>query len=81
MIKQRTHVTSMTTSKHRTNAMRDEKGSVIILRDDSHEEQFKRELLQHYATNNGLDDVEPWLDSEFNQIFVAYMYPDVTKVH
>jgi len=61
--------------------MRDELGSVIILHDDDHEQQFKNELLRQYVTNNGLEDVEPWLDSEFNQIFVTYMYPDVTKVN
>ena len=61
--------------------MRDETRSVIILHDDEHEEEFKKELLRQYVTNNGLEDVEPWLDSEFNQIFVTYMYPDVTKVN
>lgn len=61
--------------------MRDELGSVIILHDDDQEQQFKAELLKRYVTNNGLEDVEPWLDSEFNQIFVTYMYPDVTKVN
>ena len=55
-------------------------GSVIILHDDDHEQQFKQQLLREYVTNNGLDDVEPWADSEFNRIFVTYMYPDVTKV-
>jgi hypothetical protein len=59
----------------------DEKGSVIILHDAEHEEHFKQELLKQYVINNGLEDVEPWLDSEFNQIFVTYMYPDVTKVN
>jgi hypothetical protein len=26
-------------------------------------------------------DVENWLDSEFNRIYVTYAYPDVTKVN
>ena len=55
-------------------------GSVIILHDDDHEQQFKQQLLRDYVTNNGLDDVEHWADSVFNRIFVTYMYPDVTKV-
>lgn len=59
----------------------DPQGSVIILHDADHEDQFKQELLKQYVINNGLEDVEPWLDSQFNQIFVAYMYPDVTKVN
>jgi hypothetical protein len=72
----------MTTKAWRRSVMRDdEKGSVIILHDAEHEEHFKQELLKQYVINNGLEDVEPWLDSEFNQIFVTYMYPDVTKVN
>lgn len=61
--------------------MRDEQRSVIILRDEEHEEEFRRELIKQYVTNNGLEDVEPWIDSEFNLIFIMYMYPDVTKIN
>ena len=61
--------------------MKDEQGSVIILRDEEHEEEFRRELIKQYVTNNGLEDVEPWIDSEFNLIFMTYMYPDVTKIN
>jgi len=61
--------------------MKDEQRSVIILRDEEHEEEFRRELIKQYVTNNGLEDVEPWIDSEFNLIFMTYMYPDVTKIN
>lgn len=58
----------------------DAQRSVITLHDADHENHFKQALIKEYVINNGLDDVEPWADSEFNRIFVAYMYPDVTKV-
>lgn len=61
--------------------MKDEQRSVIILRDEEHEEEFRRELIKQYVTNNGLEDIEPWIDSEFNLIFMTYMYPDVTKIN
>jgi hypothetical protein len=61
--------------------MKNEERSVINLPDTDAEEEFKQDLLKQYVINNGLEDVEPWLDSQFNQIFVTYMYPDVTKVN
>jgi hypothetical protein len=66
----------------RNHAMRDnEKGSVIILSTEEEEEMFQQELRKQYITNNGLEETEKWIDSEFNRIFVTYMYPDVTKIH
>jgi hypothetical protein len=55
--------------------------SVIILHDAEHEEAFEQELRRQWVINNGLEDTEKWLDSEFNRIFVTYMYPDVTKIN
>jgi hypothetical protein len=53
----------------------------VIISTDEEEEALYSQLIRVYVTNNGLEDVEPWFDSEFNRIFIAYMYPDVTKTH
>lgn len=46
-------------------------------------EEFVKELRELVISNDyKLDSsVENWLDSEFNRIYVAYAYPDVTKVN
>ena len=44
---------------------------------------FERKLREFLLNNDYKMDttVENWLDSEFNRIYVAYAYPDVTKVN
>jgi hypothetical protein len=57
------------------------KGSVINIDNDEDLMEFELELKQHLERNNyKLDDEESLWDSEFNRIFVTYVYPDVTKV-
>lgn len=48
----------------------------------SNVEEFEKELLaQLKANGNEMDStVENWLDSEFNRIYVAYAYADVTNI-
>ena len=44
---------------------------------------FEKALRNRLLANDFKMDsnVENWLDSEFNRIYVTYAYPDVTKVH
>lgn len=48
----------------------------------SNEDDFKKELLAQLKANGYEIDstVENWLDSEFNRIYVAYAYADVTNI-
>ena len=56
---------------------------IVELNSDEELADFLDELEKRYLNNNGnMDtDVEDWLDSEFNRIYVTYAYPDVTKVN
>jgi hypothetical protein len=56
---------------------------IVELNSDEELADFLDELEKRYFTNGGsMDtDVEDWLDSEFNRIYVTYAYPDVTKVN
>jgi len=57
-------------------------GSVININNDEELMEFELELKRHLEQNDyKLDDSESLWDSEFNRIFVTYMYPDVTKVN
>jgi hypothetical protein len=49
----------------------------------SNEDDFKAELLEQLKANGYEIDstVENWLDSEFNRIYVAYAYADVTNIN
>ena len=38
-------------------------------------------LVEDHVTNNDVDMLESWIDSEFHRIYVTYAYPDVTKVN
>jgi hypothetical protein len=38
-------------------------------------------LVEDHVTNNDVDMLESWVDSEFHRIYVTYAYPDVTKVN
>lgn len=56
---------------------------IIEINTNEELEEFVKELRELVISNNYRMDssVENWLDSEFNRIYVAYAYPDVTKVH
>jgi hypothetical protein len=56
---------------------------IVELNSDEELADFLDELEKRYLNNGGnMDtDVEDWLDSEFNRIYVTYAYPDVTKVN
>jgi|694.fasta_scaffold73264_3 hypothetical protein len=56
---------------------------IVELNSDEELRSFVEELTKQYFNNKGMmdGDVEDWLDSEFNRIYVTYAYPDVTKVN
>jgi hypothetical protein len=56
---------------------------IIEINTNEELEEFVKELRELVISNNYRMDtsVENWLDSEFNRIYVAYAYPDVTKVN
>lgn len=56
---------------------------VVTLHNDDELDYFEKELMIHLISNDGKMDetTESWLDSEFNRIYVAYAYADVTKVN
>jgi hypothetical protein len=56
---------------------------VVELRTQDDVVEFEHKLRQRLLANDGMMDktTESWLDSEFNRIYVAYAYPDVTKVN
>jgi hypothetical protein len=56
---------------------------IIEINTNEELEEFVKELRELVISNDyKLDSsVENWLDSEFNRIYVAYAYPDVTKVN
>ncbi len=56
---------------------------IIEINTNEELEEFVKELRELVISNNYRIDssVENWLDSEFNRIYVAYAYPDVTKVN
>jgi hypothetical protein len=56
---------------------------IVELNSDEELRAFVEELTKQYFNNKGMmdGDVEDWLDSEFNRIYVTYAYPDVTKVN
>jgi hypothetical protein len=56
---------------------------IVELNSDEELADFVDKLARKYLSNGGNmdDDVEDWLDSEFNRIYVTYAYPDVTKVN
>ena len=56
---------------------------IIEINTNEELEEFVKELRELIISNNYRMDssVENWLDSEFNRIYVAYAYPDVTKVN
>jgi hypothetical protein len=56
---------------------------IVELNSDEELADFVDKLARKYFSNGGNmdNDVEDWLDSEFNRIYVTYAYPDVTKVN
>jgi hypothetical protein len=56
---------------------------VIAITSNEELDEFTNELRKFFINNDYKMDttVENWLDSEFNRIYVAYAYPDVTKVN
>jgi hypothetical protein len=56
---------------------------IIEIKTNEELEEFVKELRELVISNNYRMDtsVENWLDLEFNRIYVAYAYPDVTKVN
>jgi hypothetical protein len=57
------------------------KTRIIELTSNDDKVKFEELLLAEFKKLNGFDqEHEDWLDSEFNKVFVTYMYPDVTKM-
>jgi hypothetical protein len=57
------------------------KNRIIELTSNDDKIKFEELLLAEFKKLNGFDqEHEDWLDSEFNKVFVTYMYPDVTKM-
>ena len=55
---------------------------VIDITSNREEDKFEELLISEFKKLDGFDkSQEDWLDSEFNKIFVIYMYPDVTKIN
>lgn len=55
---------------------------VIDITSNRDEDKFEELLISEFKKLQGFDkSQEDWLDSEFNKIFVTYMYPDVTKIN
>lgn len=55
---------------------------VIDITSNKDEDKFEELLISEFKKLQGFDKTqEDWLDSEFNKIFVTYMYPDVTKIN
>lgn len=55
---------------------------VIDITSNREEDKFEELLISEFKKLDGFDkSQEDWLDSEFNKIFVTYMYPDVTKIN
>lgn len=55
---------------------------VIDITSNRDEDKFEELLISEFKKLEGFDKTqEDWLDSEFNKIFVTYMYPDVTKIN
>lgn len=61
---------------------RDIQNRIIDITSNDELEQFEKLLQDEFMKHEGMDtSCEDWLDSEFNRVFVAYMYPDVTRVN
>ena len=57
-------------------------GRIIDITSNKEEDKFEQLLVSEFKKLQGFDKTqEDWLDSEFNKIFVTYMYPDVTKIN
>ena len=57
-------------------------GRIIDITSNKEEDKFEQLLVSEFKKLQGFDkSQEDWLDSEFNKIFVTYMYPDVTKIN
>ncbi len=57
------------------------KNRIIELTSNDDKVKFEELLLAEFKKLNGFDqEHEDWLDSEFNKVFITYMYPDVTKM-
>jgi hypothetical protein len=57
------------------------KTRIIELTSNDDKVKFEELLLAEFKKLNGFDqEHEDWLDSEFNKVFITYMYPDVTKM-
>lgn len=55
---------------------------VIDITSNRDEDKFEELLISEFKKLEGFDkSQEDWLDSEFNKIFITYMYPDVTKIN
>lgn len=57
------------------------KSRIINITSNEEKEKFEELLRDELNKLQGYDrSCENFLDSEFNKIFVTYMYPDVTKI-
>jgi hypothetical protein len=57
------------------------KARIIEITSNDDKVKFEELLIAEFKKLNGFDqEHEDWLDSEFNKVFVTYMYPDVTKM-
>ena len=57
------------------------KSRIINITSNEEKEKFEELLNDELNKLQGYDrSCENFLDSEFNKIFVTYMYPDVTKI-
>jgi hypothetical protein len=57
------------------------KTRIIEITSNDDKVKFEELLIAEFKKLNGFDqEHEDWLDSEFNKVFVTYMYPDVTKM-
>ena len=56
--------------------------ALLVMETDEDLVEFQQELTLAYLQHGGRMDerVEKWMDSEFNRVFVTWMYPDVTNI-
>ena len=56
--------------------------ALLVMETDADVMEFMEDLQKSYIQHGGQldDEVERWMDSEFNRTFVTWMYPDLTNV-
>jgi hypothetical protein len=55
---------------------------LLVMETDEDLLEFQQDLAQAYIQHGGRMDekVEKWMDSEFNRVFVTWMYPDLSNM-